>query len=175
MSSFGYSNLWTIAGLVFQNQVLGLIINIVLMSGFDSRDLRLTLLRPSKLSLASTTKSFLTTHYASPRFPVRVEDICLPNGLKLGYFDTQLKIWPARLPKTQKATFAHHCQFTMPANSPLSSLNFLTDFAMDLKGPSSYEIVLLGSTSMSTCRFKPFSLENLDDGLRFWLSLGLPI
>jgi hypothetical protein len=147
MSSFGYSHLWTTAGLGFQNQVLGLIINIVLLSGVDSRDLSLTLLRPSKLSLASTTKSFLTTHYASPRFPVRVEDICLPNGLKLGYFDTRLKIWPARLPKTQKATFAHHCQFTMPANSPFSSLNFLTDFAMDLKGPSSYEII----ASQSSC------------------------
>lgn len=103
--------------------------------------------RPSKFSLASTTKSFLTTHYASPRFPVGVEDICLPNGLKLGYFDTRLKVWPARLPQTQKTTFTHHCRFTMPANSPFSSLNFSTDFGMDLKGPSSYEIV----ASQSRC------------------------
>jgi hypothetical protein len=135
------------SGLDFQNHMLGLIINIVPMSGIDSRHLSLTLLRPSKLSLASTTKSFLTTHYARPRFPVGVEDICLPNGLKLGYFDTRLKIWPARLPQAQNATFSHHCQFAMPANSPFSSLNISTDFAMDLKGPSSYEIV----ASQSRC------------------------
>jgi hypothetical protein len=98
-------------------------------------------------SLASTTKSFLKTHYASPRFPVGVEDICLPNGLKLGYFDMRLKVWPARLPQTRKAAFSHHCQFTMPANSPFSSLNFSTDFAIDFKGPSSYEIV----ASQSSC------------------------
>lgn len=127
--------------------MLGLIVNIVPMSGIDSRHLSLTLLRPSKLSLASTTKSFLTTHYARPRFPVGVEDICLPNGLKLGYFDTRLKIWPARLPQAQNATFSHHCQFAMPANSPFSSLNISTDFAIDLKGPSSYEIV----ASQSRC------------------------
>jgi hypothetical protein len=135
------------SGLDFQNHMLGLIINIVLMSEIDSRHLSLTLLRPSKLSLASTAKSFLTTHYARPRFPVGVEDICLPNGLKLGYFDTRLKIWPARLPQAQNATFSHRCQFAMPTNSPFSSLNISTDFAMDLKGPSSYEIV----ASQSRC------------------------
>lgn len=58
-----------------------------------------------------------------------------------------MKLWPARLPKAQKATFAHHCQLTLPANSPFSYLNFSPDFALGLEGPSSYEIV----ASQSRC------------------------
>lgn len=94
---------------------------------------------PSRFSLASVTKSFLKTHYANPRFPVDLADVCLPNGLKFKYYDRYLKIWPGRL--SQKATFAHHCQITLPANSPFSSLQFLPEFAVDAHGPSSYQII----------------------------------
>ncbi|KAF4632731.1 hypothetical protein G7Y89_g5393 [Cudoniella acicularis] len=73
--------------------------------------------RKSTFTLASTTKSFLDTHYRNPRFPVGLDDVCLPNGLKLGYFDSRLK------------------------SSPLSMLMFSQEFAMGTDGPSSYAIV----------------------------------
>ncbi|KAI9833796.1 MAG: hypothetical protein M1819_003531 [Sarea resinae] len=91
------------------------------------------------LSLASTTKSFLDSHYANVRFPVSLEDVCLPNGLKYGYFDKLTKVWPAR--QTQKPTFAHHCRMNIPKTSPFSSLAPSLDLAVDADGPSSYEII----------------------------------
>ena len=90
-------------------------------------------------SLASTTKSFLTTHYSTIHFPVSLDDVCLSNGLKLGYFDTLTKLWPAR--QAQKPTFAHHCHIIIPPSSPFSSVQFSPDFAADTKGPSSYEVI----------------------------------
>jgi hypothetical protein len=93
----------------------------------------------SSFSLASTTKSFLMTHYANPRFPVQLGDVCLTNGLRFGYFDIHLKVWPSRQDK--KPSFAHRCQSIIPANSPFSSLNLSSEFSIDANGPSSYEII----------------------------------
>ena len=90
-------------------------------------------------SLASVTKSFLKTHYASPKFPVDLDDICLPNGLKFRYFDTSLKVWPGQ--QSHKATFAHHCQITLPANSPFSSIQLSSESTVDGLDLSSYQIV----------------------------------
>jgi hypothetical protein len=93
----------------------------------------------SGVSLASTTKSFLSTHYNGVRFPVSLEQVCLPNGLRLGYFDTLTKSWPGR--QTQKPTFAHHFQMMIPPNSPFSSLQLSPELAVDSNGPSSYEVL----------------------------------
>lgn len=91
------------------------------------------------LSLASRTKSFLKSHYAHIRFPVGLDSVCLPNGLKFGYYHTLTKAWPAR--QIQKPTFAHQCQISIPPGSPFSSLQFSTDFAVDGDGPPSNEII----------------------------------
>jgi len=91
------------------------------------------------VSLASTTKSFLSTHYKGIPFPVSLDRVCLPNGLKLGYFDALTKAWPGR--QAQRPTFAHHCQMTIPPNSPLSFLQLSPEFAVDSNGPSSYEVI----------------------------------
>ena len=105
------------------------------------------------------------THYANPRFPVSIDDICLPNGLKLGYFDTRMKIWPARLPQIQKPTFAHHCRLILPTNSPFSTLNISSDLAVDLKGSSSYEIVASQSKCPSGLNAHEYmSFQNLLSG-----------
>ncbi|KAI9771414.1 MAG: hypothetical protein M1839_002804 [Geoglossum umbratile] len=95
--------------------------------------------RRSSLSLASTTKSFLATHYAACRFPVDIHDVCLPNGLKFSYFDTSTKMWPGR--QAPKPNFARHCSVPIPANSPFSSLQLLPEFRVDAAGRSSYEII----------------------------------
>lgn len=86
------------------------------------------------ITLASVTKSFLSTHYRGIRFPVDLESVCYPNGLQLKYFDTLTQIWPGR--QWQKPTFSHHCQLNIAEKSTLSSL-----FKRYLAGPSSYEIV----------------------------------
>jgi Protein of unknown function (DUF3638) len=91
------------------------------------------------VSLASTTKSFLSTHYHGVRFPASLDHVCLPNGLRWAYFDTATQSWPGR--HAQKPTFAHHCQMTIPASSPFSFLQFSNNFAIDSNGPSSYEVI----------------------------------
>ena len=93
----------------------------------------------SRYSLASVTKSFLKTHYANPIFPVDIADICLPNGLKFRYFDTSLKVWPGQ--QSQQATFVHHCQIALPANSPFSSIRLSCESTVDAHDLSSYQIV----------------------------------
>ena len=91
------------------------------------------------LSLASTNKSFLTTHYSAPHFPVPLKDVCLPNGLNFVYFDNSTKMWPARL--ASKPSFARYCSLEIPSRSPFSSLQPLIASAVDGNGPSSSEII----------------------------------
>ena len=94
------------------------------------------------VSLASTTKSHLASHYSSVGFPVELDQVCLPHRLKWGYFDSTFKIWPGR--STQKLSFAHHFQITLPAKSPFSALNFTPGFFVpeaDSNGPSSSEVI----------------------------------
>lgn len=94
---------------------------------------------PCSFSLASTTKSFLITHYANVKFPSTLDDVILPNGLKYGYFDSLGKVWPGRQP--QKPSFAHHCQLVLPKNSPFSPFHASNSSAIDDEGVSSYEII----------------------------------
>ncbi|KAI9734261.1 MAG: hypothetical protein M1834_002365 [Cirrosporium novae-zelandiae] len=89
------------------------------------------------LSLASESKSFLASHYSQVRFPMGLEAVCLPNGLKYGYFDILTKVWSGE--QAQKPTFAHHCRMTIPTNSPFSSYQSSLDITVDR--PSSYEVV----------------------------------
>lgn len=99
----------------------------------------------SHISLGSITKSFLKTHYANPRFPVRFEDVCLPNGLRLKYYDTKSDVWVSRdLPSP---SFAKHCQLQIPSSSPFRSLGFSAEFLPDSRGPTSYQII----SSQSKC------------------------
>ncbi|KAI9782401.1 MAG: hypothetical protein M1816_001899 [Peltula sp. TS41687] len=91
------------------------------------------------LSLASTTKSFLTSHYSTVSFPVSLKNICHPNGLKFMYFDSATSSWPGV--RRERPTFAHHCRMVTAANSPFSYFQSSPDFAVDAEGPSSYEII----------------------------------
>ncbi|KAI1100418.1 hypothetical protein F4804DRAFT_46400 [Jackrogersella minutella] len=101
---------------------------------------------PGHISLASTTKSFLMTHYKErKRFPVDLDQVCLPNGLKLAYFDDVSQSWPGRM--EARPTFEHHCKLTLPRTSPFSSLLEARSFNVYGDGPSSYEI----AASCSSC------------------------
>ncbi|KAL9125857.1 MAG: hypothetical protein Q9217_005002 [Psora testacea] len=91
------------------------------------------------ICLASTKKSFLSTHYSHVNFPVSLDKVYLPNALKLGYFDALTKVWTGG--EAHKQTFTHHCPLNIPADSPFSSLLFSTDYAADSDGPSSYKVI----------------------------------
>ncbi|KAI0895087.1 hypothetical protein F4806DRAFT_90268 [Annulohypoxylon nitens] len=98
---------------------------------------------PGSISLASTTKSFLMTHYRGKRFPVDLDQVCYPNGLKLSYFDKASQSWPGH--RQARPTFEHHCKLTLPKNSPFSALLESQSFNAYGDGPSSYEIVASNS------------------------------
>ena len=123
------------------------------------------------VTLASTTKPFLSTHYNSVSFPVNLEKVCLPNGLKLGYFDTSTGIWPGR--QAGRPNFAHHCPIVIPAGSPFSSLQNSPALAAESNGPSSYDIVASQTrcpTGVSVHEFLAF--QTLFSGKRSrWLSI----
>ncbi|MCJ1312341.1 hypothetical protein MMC25_006015, partial [Agyrium rufum] len=91
------------------------------------------------LSLASTTKSCLKTHYAKVKFPTNLADVCLKNGLKLRYHDFKSGIWTKQV--TSKMTFAHHMQVVFPKDSPLFGLHATLGYGADSATPSSYEII----------------------------------
>ncbi len=78
-------------------------------------------------------------------FPVDLDQICLPNGLKFAYFDQATRSWPGR--KRIRPSFAHHCKLEAPKTSPFFPL--LESLATTIvgHGPSSYEIV----ASQSSC------------------------
>ncbi|KAH9904538.1 hypothetical protein F4778DRAFT_66392 [Xylariomycetidae sp. FL2044] len=101
------------------------------------------------ISLASTAKSWLYTHWSTKELPVDVDAVCLPNALKYAYFDPSTKTWPGRcLPKP---TFSHHCRLKLPHSSPLAPLVESRNFAPDGNGPSSYEIAASQSTVPPGC------------------------
>ena len=130
---------------------------------------------PRTISLASTTKSFLNTHYSNTGFPVSLDDVCLPNGLKFGYFDASTKVWPAR--QVQRPSFAHHCQFIIPANSPFASFQLSPHFAADATGPSSNEVIASQTRCPSELNVHEFmAYQALFSGrTRRWLSVLLEL
>ncbi|KPM37446.1 hypothetical protein AK830_g9109 [Neonectria ditissima] len=98
-------------------------------------------------SLASRTKPFLTTHYASLSFPVEwksgKDGVCRPNGLRLTFFDSATNTWPAR--RNGRLNFLSHVKLQIPSSSPFSKLLQDPAFYESIYGPSSYEIVSTAS------------------------------
>ncbi|KAK7928695.1 hypothetical protein PG985_005693 [Apiospora marii] len=92
------------------------------------------------VSLASTSKSFLRTHYATHRFPVDQSQIFQPNALSFGYYDRTSKCWPGRKRLNPMPPVT-------PQKSTYASLMELPSFEAGREGPSSYEIV----ASQSSC------------------------
>jgi hypothetical protein len=67
------------------------------------------------VTLGSTTKSHLESHYAKSGFPVTFREVCRSFGLKLDYFDESTKTFVSR---QEQPSFAHLFPLKLPANSP---------------------------------------------------------
>ena len=93
----------------------------------------------NSITLASTTKSFLYTHYKQVGFPIPLDKVCYPNALRLGLYDRKQKTWPAR--QTTKPSFAHHCTSSLPPKSFFASLASTLRAASDNAGRSANEII----------------------------------
>ena len=74
----------------------------------------------SSITLASRTKSFLSTHYAQVPFPTTLDQVCLPHGLKYGLYDHSRSLWTAR--HLKKPSFADACVPYVPPKSVYGSL-----------------------------------------------------
>ena len=103
---------------------------------------------PCAITLASTTKSFLKTHYRGVHFPVHLEQVCFPNGLRLGLYDQHQQTWTAR--QSTKPSFARHCTSSFPPTSSYSSLKSILKAASDNTGHSANEIIASQTECPST-------------------------
>ncbi|KAI9675628.1 MAG: hypothetical protein M1817_000995 [Caeruleum heppii] len=123
------------------------------------------------VSLASTKKSFLTTHYRHVGFPVPLESVCRRNPLAFTYYDAKAKVW---LEETgPKLTFAHHCQMILPAHSDLSSLQGTFSSAVNSSGPSSYQVIASQTRCPPSSNVHAYmAFQTLLGGsLRRWISI----
>ena len=97
------------------------------------------------ITLASRTKSFHDTHYATVPLPTQLEQVCLPHGLKYGMYDGQSSLWTSR--HLEKPTFAEICTPDMPPKSAWLSLKRFVHPTFDDVYPSANEI----SASQTRC------------------------
>ncbi|PWY88271.1 hypothetical protein BO70DRAFT_419943 [Aspergillus heteromorphus CBS 117.55] len=91
------------------------------------------------LSLASSTKSHLNTHFKTKRLPTSTDSVLRPLGLTFFYYDTGRKLWAKDKPPL--LTLAHHFTLSLPKTLPFSELYSCSSFSPDGAGPSSYEAV----------------------------------
>ena len=80
------------------------------------------------------------THWSMKSFPVELDQVCLPNSLKLAYYDQRTQSWPARR-RARRPSFAHHCQLDIPETSPFSPLLKTKGCDVSGDGPTSYEVI----------------------------------
>lgn len=67
-----------------------------------------------RLTLASSTKSWLNTHYKTQNFPVTFDTIAVSNAFHFSLWDTEREVWVAGRFKLQKyPTFNHLCTLTL--------------------------------------------------------------
>ena len=105
--------------------------------------------KPS-LSLASTTKSHLRSHYSDIGLPIDLDSVFRPCGLILKYFDSRTRFWIGS-PK-QKPSFTQPFSLRLPSNSPYSTSLISRQLLTKVRStrvvtsnendwPSSYEVI----------------------------------
>ncbi|KAI9929431.1 hypothetical protein MW887_000901 [Aspergillus wentii] len=77
-----------------------------------------------RLTLGSTAKSWLKTHYRTMGLPGSVQDVLFDNALQLKLFAKDPTAWV--VDQTRKPSLKHHCCFVLPSG-PYSQLQFTVD------------------------------------------------
>jgi len=78
----------------------------------------------SKVTLGSTTKSHLDSHYATSCFPVPFREVSRAFGMKLRYFDVQGGVWASN---ARQPTLLHLFPLKLPRTSPYLSFETASD------------------------------------------------
>ena len=130
-------------------------------------------LRPtgSFVTLASRTKSFLKTHYAQVKFPAKLDQVCLPHGLKYGLFDNSRNIWTSR--HLEKPSFADLCVPHVPPKSSYGSLRKYFHPTFEGKPISANEIIASQThcpNSLTMTEFNAFQELRLGNRVQ-WMRL----
>ncbi|TVY43757.1 hypothetical protein LSUB1_G001260 [Lachnellula subtilissima] len=123
------------------------------------------------VSIASTKKSFLQTHYKEFKMKVDLSDILLPLGLNFAYYDIKSGVWLRDLDK--QLTFQHLCGVYVPRSLQASVIGSLVHPAPNIDGPSSYEIVASQTSCPSDVSVHEFmAYQRLLSGkTRRWLTM----
>ena len=112
------------------------------------------------------------THWSTKGFPVELDQVCLSNTLKFGYYDQGTGSWPGRR-RIRRPSFAHHCTLDIPKSSPFFPL--LQTRACDVTGdgPTSYEVVASQTScpqGLNTHEYMAFQ-SLLSGKRRRWISI----
>lgn len=91
---------------------------ILLLHEYQALRDRVTM-RADAVCLASRTKPFQMTHYATRRFPTDLDNVCLSNGLKVGLYDQEKQLWTAGK-QNRKPSFALQCVTSLGPKSPFA-------------------------------------------------------
>ncbi|KAG8742150.1 hypothetical protein FRC10_001958 [Ceratobasidium sp. 414] len=75
-----------------------------------------------RITLASSTKPFIRSHYKKPKIPANQSTVCVKNGLAFEFFDLTQQAWAGGpFPKTN---FAYFGTLVLPAESPYQHLGY---------------------------------------------------
>ncbi|KAH7117537.1 hypothetical protein B0J11DRAFT_493133 [Dendryphion nanum] len=91
------------------------------------------------LSFASSTKSFVQSHYRDIKMKAQESDVVVPLGLKFTYFDTIAGFWVRDL--NMRLTLQHLCAVHVPPSLRKSIMPNPVHPPPEMNGNSSYEII----------------------------------
>lgn len=75
----------------------------------------------TRITLASTTKSFKKSHYGTVRIPTDNDTVCLRNALQFRLYDKDTDTWAA---EPVDCDIQHYCTLQLPTSGPYRSLQF---------------------------------------------------
>jgi hypothetical protein len=78
-----------------------------------------------RITIASSTKSFLHSHYSSTLVPTTAAAVCVNNGLTFQLFDTDKQTWAAG--PFNGTSFAKYSTFSLPTESSYQHLGYALD------------------------------------------------
>ncbi|KAG9127461.1 hypothetical protein FRC07_013522 [Ceratobasidium sp. 392] len=75
-----------------------------------------------RITIASSTKSFLRSHYSRTRIPATKDTVCVNNALSFQLFDSEKRVWATG--PFSDASFAKYGTFLLPQDSPYQYLRY---------------------------------------------------